>query len=73
MLIGRILEMKYSREPYSMTSDEMKKIETRMAVFINHTKTRKAVHLVLITASGINSSPYSNEFQNIITGDDLFT
>ena len=67
-----LCEMKYTKEPYEMTSEEEERIQYRRSSFIAATGTEKAVHLVLISASGVKGNPYSDEFQSIITADALF-
>lgn len=67
-----LCEMKYTKEPYEMTSEEEQKIQYRRSSLITATGTEKAVHLVLISANGVKENAYSNEFQSIITADALF-
>ena len=65
--------MKFSNEPYEITLNEFKKLQNRLAVFQQETKTGKAVHITLISANGIRKNKYSDIAQSIINGDDLFT
>jgi len=67
-----LCEMKYTKEPYEMTSEEEQKIQYRRSSLITATGTEKAVHLVLISANGVKENAYSDEFQSIITADALF-
>ena len=68
-----LCEMKFSNEPYEITLNEFKKLQNRLAVFQQETKTGKAVHITLISANGIRKNKYSDIAQSIINGDDLFT
>ena len=67
-----ICEMKYTKEPYEMDSDEDLRIQNRRTRFISATQTDKAVHLILVSANGIKRNSYSDEFQTVLTAEDLF-
>ncbi|MBO4379385.1 MAG: ATP-binding protein [Muribaculaceae bacterium] len=67
-----LCEIKYTKEPYEVPSEEEQKIQNRRSRFISSTRTQKAVHLVLISANGIKRNAYSDEFQAILTAESLF-
>ena len=67
-----ICEMKYTKQPYEMTSEEEQKVQNRRSRLIAETGTDKAVHLILVSASGVKPNPYSDEFQAVITSESLF-
>lgn len=67
-----LCEMKYTKESYHISDDEIEKIIYRQSRFIAQTSTRKAVHLVMVAASGVVHNANANEFQNILTAEDLF-
>ena len=67
-----ICEMKYTKDPYIVSDEESRKITHRLSRFIAETSTRKAVHLVLVSASGVVKNPNMFDFQNILTAEDLF-
>jgi len=67
-----ICEMKYTKEPYEMSVEEEMKLQNRRSRFVSVTNTEKAVHLILISANGVKKNAYSDEFQYIITSNDLF-
>lgn len=67
-----ICEMKYTKQPYEMTSEEDQKIQKRRATFIDETGTNKSVHLILVAANGVKNNSYSDEIQSIVTIDALF-
>jgi hypothetical protein len=68
-----ICEIKFNHTPFVITSDYASKIKTKLASFSHFTKSRKALFVTFITASGLQSNKYSNELvQNEIHLDDLF-
>lgn len=67
-----VCEMKYTKEPYEMDAIEEEKIQNRRSRFIEDSGTDKAIHLVLVAATGVKRNCYSDEFQSVITADSLF-
>ena len=67
-----ICEMKYTKQPYEMTSEEEQKVQNRRNSFRIATGTDKSIHLILISANEVKQNSYSVEFQDIITADALF-
>lgn len=67
-----LCEMKCTKVPFSMTREEYEKVQNRKNRFISETKTRKAIHLVLVSATGVKRNAYVDDFQKVITGADLF-
>ncbi|MBQ6769705.1 MAG: ATP-binding protein [Bacteroidales bacterium] len=67
-----LCEMKYTKDPFEMNSEEDEKVQHRLSRFLSDTKTDKAVHLVLVSANGVKRNAYSDEFQSIITAEALF-
>ena len=78
MLIDRndqvidICEMKYAKEPYEVSVEEDMRLQNRRSRFVSVTNTDKAVHFILISANGVKRNAYSDEFQYVITANDLF-
>jgi uncharacterized protein len=78
MLIDRndnvidICEMKFTKEPFRLSSEAYEEIRRRQTRFIEITGTAKAVHLVLISANGTDRNGYLSEFQKILDLDTLF-
>ena len=78
MLINRndgvvnLCEMKFSREPYELTSDELARMQRRRRVFKDETGTRKAVHLTLVVSPELKKNAYANDIQSTVALDDLF-
>ena len=64
--------MKYTKEPYEVNEEEYLRLLNRRSRFVAEADTDKAVHLVLVSASGVKRNSYSDEFQSVITSDDLF-
>ena len=67
-----LCEMKYTKQLYEMTSEKEQKVQNRRSTFIAETGTHKSVHLILVTANGVKSNSYSDEFQSVVTTDALF-
>ena len=70
--ITDICEIKFSSEEYCITKSYLEKLLQKKSVYQAITKTRKAVHLVMITTFGISKNAQYGEIQNEITADDLF-
>ncbi len=68
-----LCEIKYSSDKYSITEAYHEKLNRRKAVFAEVTKTRKALHTVLITTYGLAKNAYVGDIQNEIQLDDLFS
>ena len=67
-----ICEMKYSLSEFSIDADYERNLRNKKSVFIEATKTRKAVHLTMVTTYGVRQNAYSGIVQSEITLDDLF-
>ena len=64
--------MKYTTLPWNMEEKDWNAQLQKADVLVREAKISKAIHHVLISANGATQNPYSSEFQNIITLDDLF-
>ena len=53
-------------------SDELERMVRRREAFRDETGTSKALHLVLVCASGVAASKHLSSVQAVVTGDDLF-
>ena len=67
-----VCEMKYSRSPFVIDAAYRKNLEKKLEFFSAETGTKKALHLTLISAAGMERNAHSEVVQNVITGDDLF-
>ena len=67
-----ICEIKHTESEYEITSDYEKNLANKVRAFREETGTKKAVHVTMISASGLKKNEYSNCVQSVVTGDDLF-
>ena len=70
--IVNVCEMKFSREPYVLSTDELERLQRRRRVFKEQTGTRKSVHLTMVVAPELKHNSNANEIQSVVTLDDLF-
>ena len=64
--------MKYVQEQFVIDKKQDENLRNKRAVFKRETKTRKAVHLTMITTYGIKRNEYWGNIQSEVTMDDLF-
>jgi hypothetical protein len=68
-----LCELKFSKDPYSITKAYRAELEKKLSAFRTTTKTRKSVFLTMITTFGLEENIHSIGFvQNTLTMDDLF-
>lgn len=67
-----LCEMKYSSAEYEITKNYNEKILQRRELFRKQSKTRKALHLTMITTHGLLQNKYSGDIQSEVTMDNLF-
>jgi len=67
-----LCECKYTTLPYEISEKDASDLERKKEVFLSETGTRKSIHMTMIAASGLASSPWQNDIQSVITLDDLF-
>lgn len=67
-----LCEMKFSEQEYVITEDEEMKLRRRRGNFIEATKTKKAVHITLVTPYGIKQNSHSSIAQNNLTLESFF-
>lgn len=67
-----LCEMKFSLADFQVDNAYDRQLRERMETFRMATKTRKALHNVLVTTYGLKSDKYSQIFQIVVTLDDLF-
>ena len=70
--IINLCEMKHWAGPYAMTAQDDCDLMAKKAEFKGATKTRKAVHLTMVTTFGVKPNAYSYKVQSFVTLDDLF-
>jgi len=67
-----LCEIKYSEDEYLLDKAEMQKILRRRTLFKSETSTRSGIFLTLVTPVGLIKNSYSEEINQVVTGDDLF-
>lgn len=67
-----LCEMKFSSGPFEITKKYLDQMQERRELFRTTTKTRKALHLTMVTTYGLKSNAWSGMIQNEIVLDDLF-
>ena len=78
MLIDRkdgiinLCEMKHSKAEYVISAREEAQLRNRIAVFEAETRTKKAVHLTMVTTYGVAKNSHAGLVQSEVTLDDLF-
>jgi AAA+ ATPase superfamily predicted ATPase len=70
--IINLCEIKYSTEAYSISKEYEDNLRNKISVFRSETKTRKAIHLVMLTTFGVIQNRYSGLVQKEVLLDDLF-
>ena len=68
-----LCEMKYTKMPFHIDADYYATLQYKRSRFIETTHTRKAVHLTMVSAQGLQRNAYADDIQSQITADDLFT
>jgi uncharacterized protein len=67
-----ICEMKFSTLPYVLSKSDDLNLRNKLAIFKSETKTKKSLHLVMISPYGYLQNTYSALIQSSITIEDLF-
>ncbi len=70
--IINLCEMKYCVDDFRIDKSYDKELRRKIDVFSFETRTRKTMHLTLITTYGLQKNEYSGRIQNVVTMDDLF-
>jgi hypothetical protein len=67
-----LCEMKYAGAEFVIDKRYDENLRNKRGTFVRETKTRKAVHLTMITTYGIKRNEYSGTIQSEVKMDDLF-
>ena len=67
-----LCEIKFSSSEYVIDKAYSKELKHKRDVFKEQTKTRKAVHLTMITTEGVKRNVYFNDIQSEVLLDQLF-
>ena len=70
--VFNLCEMKFTKNPFTINKNYAAVLQNKVARLRDVTKTRNAIFLTMISASGLTSNEYANEVQNVLTADDLF-
>jgi len=70
--IINLIEVKYSKSEYTITAKDENDLRNKIVVFETETRTKKAVHLTMLTTYGIVSNNHSGIVHSEITLDALF-
>ena len=70
--IINLCEMKYSNSEYAIAQDYDAWLRERREIFKTQTKTKKSVHLTMVTSFGLKHNAYWNTIQSEVKLDDLF-
>ncbi|GHT45360.1 ATPase [Bacteroidia bacterium] len=67
-----VCEMKYAQKEYLITKRDDESFRNKIALFQEDTKTRKTIHLTLISTFGAKRNEYWGDIQSEVTMNDLF-
>jgi hypothetical protein len=67
-----ICEMKYANDEFVIDKEYDKELRYKRSAFQSETKTRKAVHITMVTTFGVKFNLYRNSYQSEVTVNDLF-
>ena len=67
-----LCEMKYSKTSFSIDDNYNETLQQRRALFKAETKTTKAIHITMVTSTGLIRNANYFEIQNEVTAEDLF-
>ena len=70
--VVNVCEVKYSQREYAIDKEDDLRLRDRCGSFKEETKTRAAIHPVLITTFGMKRNMYSDYITAEVTMDDLF-
>lgn len=70
--VTNLCEMKFAKGVYAIDKKTWHNLLKKIEVFRQNTKSRKAIHLTLITPFGILQNEYSGEINSEVVLDDLF-
>ena len=78
MLIDRadnmvdLCEMKFYGDEFAITKEYDAVLRHKLQSFLDHSKAKKSVNMVLITTFGLKQNQYFSRFQHTVTLDELF-
>jgi len=66
-----LCEMKCTNEAFVLDGEESRRIQHRKETFAAETGTRKAIHVILVSAAGLVTNACAHDIMHIVTLDDL--
>ena len=70
--IVNVCELKYSRDAFAIDKGYEAALGRKLATFAGANHLKKAVHLTMVTAGGLERNAHSGRVQSVVTLDDLF-
>ena len=70
--IINLCEMKYSKAEYAISAKEEQQLRNKIAVFEAETRTKKAVHLTMVTTYGVAQNSHAGIVQSEVALEGLF-
>jgi len=67
-----LCETKFTQEPFYIGKSDAEGLRRKRSVFASETKTKKAIHIIFISATGYANNSYLGEIQHKLSLDDLF-
>ncbi|MDR3296574.1 MAG: AAA family ATPase [Clostridiales Family XIII bacterium] len=67
-----LCEIKFSKHPYSIGKGDEEDLRNKLSAFTQETKTRKAVHIAMITTYGVKQNMHAGIVNSQVTMDALF-
>jgi len=67
-----LCEIKYATKAFVITKSYDENLRNKRGVFIEETRTKKSVHITMITTYGVKHNEYWNNIQSELLLDDLF-
>ena len=66
------MKIKYSKNPYTITSDYASELTRKRNVFQSVTGTKKSIHSIMVTTDGLTRNEYWGDVQSEIQLDDMY-
>ena len=70
--VTNLCEMKCTAAPFEITDDYDRRLRQKRETYREKTGTRNAIHLTMVSASGVRRNANWNDIQSEVTLDDLF-
>ena len=70
--IINLCEIKFVNTELAIDKKTDENLRNKKAIFESETKTRKAVHITMVTTYGVKRNEYSGNIQSVVTMNDLF-